>query len=237
MRVVGHVLPFRANQYVIDALIDWSRIPEDPIFQLVFPQPGMLPSEDYTRMADLLRSGVTGPPVDTLANQIRQRLNPHPGGQREVNVPHLDGEWLPGIQHKYRETVLFFPIHGQTCHSYCSFCFRWAQFVGERELRFAAKDTELLLHYLQRHREVSDLLITGGDPLVMKTRYLRDYLLPLTGAAYEHIQTIRIGTKSLSFWPFRYLTDPDADDLLRLFEDLVRRGKHIAIMAHYNHLA
>ncbi len=42
-------------------------------------------------------------------------------------------------------------------------------------------------------------------------------------------------TKSLSFWPFRYLTDPDADDLLRLLEDLGRRGKHVAIMAHYNH--
>ncbi len=67
------------------------------------------------------------------------------------------------------------------------------------------------------------------------TRYLRYYLLPLTDAAYEHIQTIRIGTKSLSFWPFRYLTDPDADDLLRLLEDLGRRGKHVAIMAHYNH--
>jgi len=53
--------------------------------------------------------------------------------------------------------------------------------------------------------------------------------------AFEHVTTIRIGTKALSFWPFRFLTDPDADDLLRLLEDLVRRGKHVAVMAHYNH--
>jgi KamA family protein len=235
MQVVARVLPCRVNQYVIDELIDWERVPEDPIFRLVFPQPDMLPSEDFARMSALLANHAPGPEVDTLAHAIRGRLNPHPGGQRERNVPRLDGEWLPGLQHKYRETVLFFPVQGQTCHSYCSFCFRWAQFVGERDLRIAAKDAELLMHYLRRHREVTDLLVTGGDPLVMKTKYLRDYLQPLTGCAYDHVQTVRIGTKSLTFWPARYLTDPDADDLLRLFEDLVRRGKHVALMAHYNH--
>jgi L-lysine 2,3-aminomutase len=107
--------------------------------------------------------------------------------------------------------------------------------VGDPDLRFAAKDEELLRHYLLRHREVTDLLVTGGDPMVMRTKYLRAYLQPLTASAYAHVQTIRIGTKSLSFWPLRYLTDPDADDLLRLFEALVGSGKHVALMAHYNH--
>jgi len=235
METVARVLPFRVNQYVIDELIDWERVPDDPIFQLVFPQPGMLPAEEESRLAELLRSDAPRSQVEALVRDIRARLNPHPGGQREANVPHLDGEWLPGLQHKYRETVLFFPIHGQTCHAYCSFCFRWTQFVGDRELRFAAKDAELLLHYLQRHTEVTDLLITGGDPLVMRAKHLRDYLQPLLSPAFAHVQTLRIGTKSLSFWPFRYLTDPDADELLRLLEGLVRRGKHVAIMAHYNH--
>ena len=46
MRVVANVLPFRVNQYVIDELIDWTNIPEDPIFQLTFPQPGMLEQAD-----------------------------------------------------------------------------------------------------------------------------------------------------------------------------------------------
>jgi L-lysine 2,3-aminomutase len=235
MQVVAQVLPFRVNQYVIDQLIDWDRVPEDPIFQLVFPHPGMLPPEEHARLADLLKADAPKADVDALVHEIRGSLNPHPGGQREANVPRLDGEWLPGLQHKYRETVLFFPAQGQTCHSYCSFCFRWAQFVGGRELRFAARDAELLMHYLRLHGEVTDLLVTGGDPLVMKTKFLRDYLLPLTAPAFEHVQTIRIGTKALSFWPFRFLTDPDADDLLRLFEDLVRRGKHVSVMAHYNH--
>lgn len=235
MQVVSRVLPFRVNQYVIDQLIDWERVPEDPIFQLVFPHPGMLPPEEHARLANLLKADAPTPDVDALVHEIRMRLNPHPGGQRQVNVPRVDGEWLPGLQHKYRETVLFFPAQGQTCHSYCSFCFRWAQFVGERELRFAARDAELLLHYLRRHTEVTDLLVTGGDPFVMKAKHLRDHLLPLTAPGLEHVQTVRIGTKALSFWPFRFLTDPDADDLLRLLESLVRRGKDVAVMAHYNH--
>ena len=49
------------------------------------------------------------------------------------------------------------------------------------------------------------------------------------------MQTIRIGTKAISFWPYRFLTDPDSDALLALFERLTTAGKHLAIMAHFNH--
>ncbi len=62
-------------------------------------------------------------------------LNPHPARQLEQNVPVRDGEPMAGTQHKYPETVLFFPTQGQTCHAYCSFCFRWAQFIGDGNLR------------------------------------------------------------------------------------------------------
>jgi len=66
-------------------------------------------------------------------------------------------------------------------------------------------------------------------------RRLEEYLLPLLEPEFEHIQTIRIGSKSLSFWPQRFVTDADADELLGLFERLVAGGKHVAFMAHYNH--
>lgn len=235
MRVVASVLPFRVNQYVIDELIDWDRVPDDPIFQLTFPQQGMLPPEDFARMADALRSGTDRAGITRLAREIQAKLNPHPAGQQELNVPTLDGVPLPGMQHKYRETVLFFPSQGQVCHSYCTFCFRWAQFVGDKELRFASNEAETLHRYLRQDPNISDLLITGGDPMVMKTHHLKAYLEPLLAPELEHVQTIRIGTKSLTFWPQRYVTDPDADDLLRLLETLVRQGKHVALMAHFNH--
>lgn len=235
MRVVASVLPFRVNEYVIDNLIDWDRVPDDPVFQLTFPQRGMLGEAAFERMATLLRSGPTAQEIRALANELRADLNPHPAGQQTLNVPRLDGRPLEGMQHKYRETVLFFPAHGQTCHAYCTFCFRWAQFVGDKDLKFAASEVTDLHEYLARHREVSDLLVTGGDPMVMKTRHLRNYLEPLLEPRFAHVQTIRIGTKAISYWPQRFVTDEDADELMRLIEQLSLAGKHVAVMAHLNH--
>jgi KamA family protein len=229
------VLPFRVNQYVIDELIDWTNILEDPIFQLTFPQPGMLAEQDFKRMAEVLRSGTDQLEVKRVARQIRDKLNPHPAGQKDLNVPTLNNETLPGMQHKYRETVLFFPSQGQTCHSYCTFCFRWAQFIGDKELRISSNETAQLHQYLRSHKDISDLLVTGGDPMVMKTKHMAQYLLPLLGKEFEHIQNIRIGTKAISFWPQRFVSDEDADELLALIAKLIKAGKHVAIMTHFNH--
>ena len=235
MRVVASVLPFRVNQYVIDELINWDDVPNDPIFQLTFPQREMLDPADYDLMAQALRDELSRADITKLAREIQARLNPHPAGQQEMNVPMLDEEPLDGMQHKYRETVLFFRSQGQVCHSYCTFCFRWAQFVGNKELRFASNEAESLHRYLEADKNITDLLITGGDPMVMKTRHVVSYLEPLLKPELEHLQTVRIGTKALTFWPQRFVTDDDAEELLALFTKLVDAGKHIAIMAHFNH--
>jgi len=235
MQVVASVLPFRVSEYVLSELIDWTRVPNDPLFQLTFPQPGMLAPEHFEEMAVLHKSGASPEDRKTAAAAIRAELNPHPAGQREHNVPLWKGEPLNGIQHKYRETVLVFPSQGQTCHSYCTFCFRWAQFVHQSELKMAAVDMESVRSYLADHEAVSDILITGGDPMVMKTRVLEQYLRPLLAPEFDHIQTIRIGTKALTFWPRRFTSDPDAGDLLALLRSLVAAGKHVALMAHFDH--
>jgi KamA family protein len=235
MKAVASVLPFRVNRYVVEELIDWDDIPNDPIFQLVFPQPGMLETEDLNDVMAQLRAGAKPAALRPLADRIRRRLNPHPAGQLEYNVPRLDGEPLPGLQHKYRETVLFFPRRGQTCHAYCTYCFRWAQFVGMENMKFAQRELTSFHEYLARHTEVSDVLITGGDPMIMRGWHLRSYVEPLLGPRFEHIRHIRIGTKSLAFWPQKFVSDPDADDVLRLFEQITRAGKHLALMAHYSH--
>ncbi len=233
MKVVASVLPFRVNEYVLESLIDWDRVPEDPVFQLTFPQRDMLEPRHFTRVADLLRAEADKETLKAVVREIRQELNPHPSGQQQHNVPVLDGVPLPGMQHKYDETVLFFPAQGQTCHAYCTFCFRWAQFVGDKTLKFASTHVDQLVAYLKVHPEVTDVLITGGDPMVMKTRNLESYLEPLL--ELEQLRNIRIGTKSLTFWPRRYVTDDDADELLRLIERVDARGKNLALMAHFNH--
>lgn len=235
IRVVSTVFPFRTNNYVVENLIDWDAVPDDPIYQLTFPQAGMLLPEDYRRMAELVRRGASGPELQRAANEIRLRLNPHPAGQLTHNRPYWNGRRLEGIQHKYVETVLFFPSQGQTCHAYCTFCFRWAQFIGIKELQMASSEVADLVEYLKQHPRVSDVLITGGDPMVMRAGVLRRYIEPLLSPELEHVSTIRIGTKAVAYWPQRFVTDPDADEILRLFERVVASGKHLAVMAHYNH--
>ncbi|MFJ9247136.1 KamA family radical SAM protein [Streptomyces sp. NPDC101776] len=233
LRAVSTVLPFRTNTYVVDELIDWSAVPDDPVFRLTFPQAGMLPEPDLKQMADLLSQEAPKAEVLRAAHEIRMRLNPHPSGQLDANVPVHEGERLAGLQHKYPETLLIFPRQGQTCHAYCTYCFRWPQFVGESELRIATDDITTTTAYLRAHPEVTSTLITGGDPLVMSTEVLRRYVDPLL--EIDTVRSIRIGTKSLAFWPYRFTSDRDADDLLRLFEKVVASGRHLALMAHFTH--
>ncbi len=243
MQWVARVFPFRTNSYVVDELIDWSAVPDDPIFQLTFPQPGMLESAHRARIERAWQESRTGvqegrqftPLQRDTIQQIQLELNPHPQGQLQYNVPTCDGEVVAGLQHKYAETALVFPSAGQTCHAYCSFCFRWAQFVGMPDLKLATDESTRFCEYLRRHREVTDVLLTGGDPMIMRADVLARYIDPLLGGDFDHIRTIRIGTKSLAYWPYRFFADSDSDDLARLFERVIAGGKHLAIMAHFNH--
>jgi len=207
------------------------------MFILTFPVRELLKEDHFNAIADLMRSGASKKEVQAKADEIRLELNPHPAGQMEHNVPVFEHEKLQGIQHKYRETVLFFPSHGQTCHAYCSFCFRWPQFVGMDGYKFAMQEADKLVAYLKEHPEVTDVLITGGDPMVMKASILARYIEPLIEADLPNLQNIRIGTKSLSFWPYKYVTDRDAVETLDLFRRVNKSGLNLAFMAHFNHPA
>ncbi len=234
VEVAALVFPFRVNEYVINELIDWSDWQNCSIFRLTFPQKEMLLDDDFKQLEKAYDEGDKAT-IKELVDGIREGLNPHPAGQMELNVPTVDGEPVEGIQHKYRETVLFFPTQGQTCHSYCTFCFRWAQFVGDKDLKFASKEVDELVGYLKEHKEVTDVLFTGGDPMVMKTKALKAYLEAMLEPELDHIKTIRIGTKALTFWPYRFVSDDDSAELIETLEKVVKAGKHLAIMAHYNH--
>ncbi|MBW7952312.1 MAG: lysine 2,3-aminomutase, partial [Chitinophagaceae bacterium] len=233
--IVSHVLPFKTNNYVVNELINWDNVPEDPIFTLTFPRKEMLLPEHYNKMKNALENNLTKDEIKKIANEIRTELNPHPAGQLEHNVPMIEGQKLTGMQHKYRETVLFFPSQGQTCHAYCTFCFRWPQFVGMDEWKFGMRETELLIKYLQKHTEVTDLLFTGGDPMIMKNKIFSNYINAIIEADIPHLQTIRIGTKALGYWPYKFLTDEDAEDTLKTFKKIIDSGRNLSIMAHFNH--
>ena len=73
----------------------------------------MLDSVDLENVQGLIVSGASRTILRDEVEKIRQGLNPHPTQQKELNVPRLGEEEVPGMQHKYRETVLFFPAEGQ----------------------------------------------------------------------------------------------------------------------------
>jgi KamA family protein len=235
VRAVATVLPFRTNEYVVEQLIDWEAAPDDPIYRLVFPQQDMLPADDIATIGGLLARGAPGAEIHAAAHAVRMRLNPHPADQLVMNIPRLGDEPVAGVQHKYPETVLVFPKQGQTCHAYCSYCFRWAQFVDEPDLKMATDDMARVTSYLHHHPEVTGVLITGGDPMIMGAAVLRRYIEPLLDERLDRIEAIRIGSKCLAYWPQRFVSDPDADDTLRLFEQVVAAGKSLAFMAHFSH--
>jgi L-lysine 2,3-aminomutase len=104
-------------------------------------------------------------------------------------------------------------------------------------MKFAAKEADRMVDYLKQHPEVNSVLFTGGDPMVMKTKVFRRYVEPLLEAELDHIVSIRIGTKAMAYWPARFVTDDDADDLIRLFDEVHTAGRNLSVMSHYSHTA
>ncbi len=235
IEVVGRILPFKVSNYVIQELIDWNNFRDDPLFIQTFPQRDMLSNKHFHTIEELIKSKAPERQITETAGRIRLELNPHPAGQIEKNVPEHRGMRLEGVQHKYPETLLYFPSQGQTCHAYCTFCFRWPQFVGMKNMKIAVSRASEVIGYLKDHPEISDMLITGGDPLTMSAKILERHVDAFLDAHLSHIRTLRIGSKVLSYWPYRFLSDKDSGDLLKLFRKIVSAGKHLAFMASFTH--
>lgn len=235
VQVLSHVMPFRTNQFVLDQLIDWHKIPDDPIFRLTFPQRDMLPAEEYAQLRELVLFKKNATAIADMAHRIQMRMNPRWTGQETHSVPVLNGVLQRGLQHKYEDTVQFFPGSARACHAHCSSCGRPPQFGTMETVKLDARAVAGLVNYLHAHPEVSDVLVTGGDPLVMPTDALAECIEPLLAPELAHVRSIRINTRSVAWWPHRFVTADDAGELLRLFERVVASGKRLAVMGHYSH--
>ncbi len=235
LELVSHILPFKVNNYILDELIDWNNKENDPMFNLYFFNKHML----HCGQLDLLQltyfNTSTLEEKELIIKQIRAELNPHPAKQMTANVPLLNNKRVKGLQHKYKETCLIFPKSGQTCHSYCTFCFRWAQFIGDDDQKFYTDTSGLHFEYIKQHKEITDLLFTGGDPMIMSISKLREVISPFLGKDFDHIKNIRIGTKSIVNFPYKFVNDKETSELLSFFEEIIKSGKHLSVMAHINH--
>src|SRR4051812_48908127 len=133
-------------------------------------------------------------------------------GDEHVRLPGEDDDPLgedhdtvvPGLVHRYPDRVLF--LTTGTCSTYCRYCTR-SRLVGNPggEYQFNVRNWELALSYLEEHREVRDVLLSGGDPLTIGDDKL-DYLLGRL-RAIKHIEFLRIGTKVPVVLPQRITKD------------------------------
>lgn len=228
MAAVASVMPFKVNGYVLDNLIDWDDPARDPIFQLTFPQPDMLTGQEQ----QVLLNAAAGD--DRSSEDMLRLLSADPGGQMEHNVPTWEGKPLTGVQHKYPNTVLIFPSTGQTCHAYCAYCFRWPQFKPQLGIKHSIRDVGPAVAYVKAHPEVTDLLFTGGDVMIMTTDRLRTWIEPFL-AECPDVRHIRIGTKSLSYWPYRFTDGDRGESVIDFLREIVDGGRSVNVMAHLSH--
>ena len=167
---------------------------------------------------------------DDPADPIRRLVIPTPEelapwGRLDPSSEHRYTR-APGLQHKYRETALL--LVSDLCGGLCRYCFRKRLFIGDA--REVNKDISGGLAYIRDHPEITNVLLTGGDPLVLDTGRLREILAALR--EIEHVRIIRIGTKMPAYDPCRIINDPDLVDAIREHSPDERR---IYVMAQFNH--
>jgi lysine 2,3-aminomutase len=133
---------------------------------------------------------------------------------------------LAGLQHKYPQTVLL--LVTDRCFAFCRFCFR--NRIIDKSSDEIVRDYIQVSEYIQEHLEVTDVLLSGGDPFVLDSEQLQrilDHLLPI-----PHLKSIRFGTKAIVHYPPRFRDSALSD----LFRRISLAGKTPVVVTHINHL-
>ncbi len=189
---------FRVSPYYAN-LIDWAD-PDDPLRKIVLPDESELNSEL------------------TL------------DASNEVNNTKAKG-----LQHKYRNTALL--LVNDFCAAYCRFCFRKrftlsadgeGQIVADGAEKETSFDVTEGIAYIREHTEIDNVLLTGGDPLMLAPSRLRRVIEAVRDI--PHVKIIRIGTKVPTFDPVRI-----TDEMIDVLASASTPGKRVYLMLHYNH--
>jgi len=128
---------------------------------------------------------------------------------------------VPGITHRYPDRVLFYTTHN--CPVYCRHCTRKRK-VADPSSAAAKKQVEDGLDYIALHREIRDVVISGGDPLSLSDDRL-DYILGRL-RAIPHVEIFRLGTRNLVTLPQRVTDD---------FVAMLRKHQPVYVNTHFNH--
>ena len=133
---------------------------------------------------------------------------------------------VKGLEHKYTSTALL--LVNEVCAAYCRFCFRKRLFMDENDE--VTKDITEGLEYIREHQEITNVLLTGGDPMIMSTSKLEPIIKQIR--EIDHVKIIRIGTKIPAFNPHKIVNDPSLHKMIKTYST---DEKKIYIMAHFNH--
>jgi KamA family protein len=133
---------------------------------------------------------------------------------------------MPGLQHKYRQTALI--LSTNRCAAYCRFCFR-KRLVGLPSSEIISRFNQAV-DYIKKYKEISNVLISGGDPFILPTKILSKFLEKLS--PIKHLDFIRFGTRTPVTFPRRILRDPS---LLNLLKRYSKKNRRIYVVTHFNH--
>jgi lysine 2,3-aminomutase len=131
-------------------------------------------------------------PGDPVARQYLPRAEELRDAPEERGDPIGDRRWSPvkGIVHRYPDRVLLMPLHA--CAVYCRFCFR-RETVGPGGDALSAGELAAAIDYIRGRAEIWEVILTGGDPLLLSPRRLQELLAAL--AAIDHVAVIRIHSR------------------------------------------
>lgn len=133
---------------------------------------------------------------------------------------------MPGLQHKYDSVVLL--LVTSKCDGICRYCFRKRIFMESGN--DLLKDWDGAYRYIREHHEITNILLTGGDVLMLPTPKLEEILWKLR--RIEHVRIIRLGTRVPAYNPYRIIDDRT---LPRAIKKHSTEGKKIYVMTHFIH--
>jgi lysine 2,3-aminomutase len=128
---------------------------------------------------------------------------------------------VPGLVHRYPDRVLM--LVTTQCASYCRYCTR-SRIVGDPAATFSRAEFEMQLEYLKRTPQVRDVLLSGGDPLVLAPKLLEELLSRLR--EIPHIEILRIGSRVPVFMPMRVTSE---------LTDMLQKYHPLWLNIHVNH--
>ncbi len=133
---------------------------------------------------------------------------------------------MPGLQHKYAQTALILATN--RCATYCRYCFR-KRLVGLPTEEILQRFNDAV-KYIENHEKINNVLISGGDPFVLSTGVIKEFLEKLSNI--QHLDFIRFGTRVPVTFPDRILED---GDLLTVLENNSQESRRIYVVTQFNH--